>query len=109
LQRIGDKSVLPQDDDAVGGAKYEVRQEAALQPLKTAELAKDRFGFCRGDPIALMLREVVGEIGAQVLDIELCLLDRVEAGNELAEPGGADPQYDLLTGRVRHGCSPRAP
>src|SRR5262249_17965757 len=79
LQRVGDKSILPEDDYAVRGAEYEVRQVAALQPLKTAELAKDLFGLGRGDPIALMLREVVGEIGAQVLDIELCLLDRVEA------------------------------
>ncbi|EGE60549.1 hypothetical protein RHECNPAF_14110031 [Rhizobium etli CNPAF512] len=109
FQRIGDQPVLAEHDDDIVGAEDEVREVAAVESLHAGDRAQ--AGLDLGDRrfIALLLGEVIAEIGAEMFDIELRLLHRVEPGDEFVEAGRADDQDDLAFVRGRHGpCPPAA-
>jgi len=51
--------------------------------LDAADIAQQRLGGVDRLVVAAMLGEIVGKIGAEVLDVELRLLDGVVADHEI--------------------------
>ncbi len=56
--------------------------------------------------VATMLGQIIGKIGAKVLDVELRLLDGAVADHEIVEPGRPDHQDDLVFGRDHDDLAP---
>ena len=106
LEGVGHQPVLAQGDDDVVAGEDEVGQEAALDHLE----ATVGFQCCRHEAqrllVGLVLALVVGEVGAQVLQVEAGLGHRVVLRDQVLQPGAARDQDELaFTGRA-HGQAP---
>src|SRR6266849_7025195 len=105
FERVRHQPILSQHDDDIVGPEDEISEIASIEPLNPAEGAKAGLDLARGGVQLSLLLEVVAEIRPEMLDIEPRLLDRVETGGQLVEPGFAHHQYDLAVGGL-HGAIP---
>src|SRR5262249_54184306 len=102
FERVGHQPILPEDHHGVLRSEDEVRQVLALQALDAAEVAQQALDLADRLVVATMFSEIVREIGAEVLDVELRLPDSVVAHHEIVEPRRPHHQYDLVLDRRVH-------
>jgi hypothetical protein len=104
---VGDQAILSERHHDVVRAENEVGQKAAVDHMVAAPLLQRAHGAPALCDKHIVLALIVGEIAAELLDIEASLLRGEVSGDQVLEPGLARDQDNLALIVCGHWAPPK--